>query len=163
MCVIPCSSSARSIALRSVTSPLSSVTRSSSSAVMINSSRLWSDPRSKATTGTCSRTSVRTVQAPMHPSAPVTRNRSSGILVHGYDLRVELQGRAALLVGAVARALDPAERNVHLGAGRLGVHVEHAGVKPVDEVFRRAEIGRIDRGGEAELDGVGPRDRLVER
>ena len=45
--------------------------------VRICSSRRVFVPRSNATTGVPSRTSSRTVHAPMQPRAPVTRNRSS--------------------------------------------------------------------------------------
>ncbi len=62
---------------RSVMSPATMSTLASSSAVMIWRSRRGSPPRSNVVTGTPSRTSARTVHAPMHPSAPVTRNRSS--------------------------------------------------------------------------------------
>ena len=59
-------------------SPVTNVTGASSSGVMIRAqaARVAARGRS-ATTGTPSRTSSRTVHAPMQPSAPVTRNRSS--------------------------------------------------------------------------------------
>src|SRR5690349_15856457 len=69
-------SSSRSMAARSVMSPVSNRTVASSSGVMICWSRRVSVPRSSAMTGTPSRASWRTVHAPMHPRAPVTRNRS---------------------------------------------------------------------------------------
>ena len=57
-------------------SPLTMSTAASSSAVMIWARRRASVPRSNDVTDAPSRTSVRTVQAPMQPIAPVTRNRS---------------------------------------------------------------------------------------
>ena len=73
--------------------------------------------------GAPSSASTLHVQAPRQPSAPVTRNRSatSDVLVDRDDLGVELDRSAALLVRAEARALDPAERDVDVGAGRLRV------------------------------------------
>ena len=58
-------------------SPETNVTPESSSGDMIRASRRGSVPRSNATTGTPSRTSWRTVHAPMQPSAPVTKKRSA--------------------------------------------------------------------------------------
>src|SRR5206468_3620191 len=130
-------SSARSIVSRSVMSPRSVVTDLSCSGLMISSRRRGSEPRSKATTGTRSSTSVRTVHAPMQPSAPVTRKRSlmrpSCVLVDGDDLRVELERGATLLVGPEAGPLDPAERDVHIRAGGLRVHVQDPSLELVDE------------------------------
>src|SRR5438094_664416 len=112
---------------------------------MISSSRSMFALRSYRITGTSSRTSCAHDQAPMHPSAPVIRKRSSLIvrsfadergtgraagerpscvLVDGDDLGVELERGAPLLMGPEARALDPPERNVDIRAGGLRIHVE---------------------------------------
>src|SRR5439155_19367447 len=60
---------------------------------MINSSRSLFVPRSYRITGTSSRTSCAHDQAPMHPSAPVIRKRSSFIVRPLADERAK--GRAA--------------------------------------------------------------------
>ena len=72
------------------------------------------------------------VHAPMQPRAPVTNQRVN-IVVDGHDLGVELHRRAALLVRAVAGALDPAERDVDVCAGGLRVDVQDPGLELVDE------------------------------
>src|SRR3954447_17657118 len=157
-----CSSSARSIAARSVTSPWTKLISRSSSGVMISSRRWWLVPRSKAVTCAPSRTSVLHVQAPMQPHAPVTRKRS-GILVDGHLVGVELQCRASLLVRAEAGPLDAAERNVHVGTGGLRVDVEDARLELVHEPLRRGQSAGEDRRAQAVLDRVRAFDRLVER
>src|SRR5439155_5546711 len=95
---------------------------------MINSSRSLFVPRSYRITGTSSRTSCAHDQAPMHPSAPVIRKRSSFIvrpladerakgraagqrpscvLVDGDDLGVELERGAPCSSGPNPESLVP--------------------------------------------------------
>src|ERR671923_305667 len=88
--VIPWSSSARSTAARSVTSPRTNCTRWSSSGSRTSSSRWRSSPRSNATMSPPSASTVFALQAPMQPSAPVMRKRSD-VLVDSHDLGVELE------------------------------------------------------------------------
>src|SRR5438876_1233192 len=63
---------------------------------------------------------------------------------------------------AEAGRLDAAERDLHLGAGRLGVDVQETGLRLVREPLRRFEVLREDGRGEAELDGVRPAQPFVE-
>ena len=64
-------------------SPTSKWTPASSSSDMIRRSRRASVPRSNAVTSAPSRTSARTVHAPIQPSAPVTRKRSLAVVMRG--------------------------------------------------------------------------------
>ena len=73
----------RSTSDRSVMSPTSKWTPASSSSDMMRRSRRASLPRSNAVTSAPSRTSARTVHAPIQPSAPVTRKRSLAVVMRG--------------------------------------------------------------------------------
>src|SRR5207245_1835915 len=70
--------------------------------------------------------------------------RRHAVLVHPDQLRVELQRRAALLVGAEPPALDASERNVHVGARRLPVDPHDAGLDLPGEASGRDEAGGED-------------------
>ena len=61
-----------------------------------------------------------------------------------------------------AGRLDPPERNVHLGARRLRVDVDQAGLRLMLETRRGAEARGEDRGREPERNGVGAGQRVVE-
>src|SRR5829696_4238398 len=74
---MPCSSSARSTATRSVMSACTRGSAASASSSSSSRSRCSSVDASSATTGMDSSISCRTTQAPMQPLAPVTRKRSA--------------------------------------------------------------------------------------
>src|SRR5215218_6005001 len=74
---MPCSSSARSTATRSVMSACTRGSAASASSSSSSRSRCSSVDASSATTGVDSSISCRTTQAPMQPLAPVTRKRSA--------------------------------------------------------------------------------------
>src|SRR5262249_46534079 len=101
----------------------------------------------------------------MHPSAPVTSQRSAKrrVLIDRHLLGVELERGPALLVRSPAGALDAAERDVDVCAHGLRVHAQDAGLELVRETVYCAEIAGEDRRGQAERNRVRARDRLVER
>src|SRR5437016_16969 len=99
----------------------------------------------------------------MHPSAPVTSQRSSDIPIDRDFFGVELDRRGALLVRAVTGGLRAAERYVHVGPGGLRVDVQDARLELRDAALGRRQTAREYRRGEPEADRIGARDRLVER
>src|SRR4029079_18415315 len=163
--VIPCSSSVAPTVAPSVTSPSTSVTRARSSSESTSRTRASSEPRSNPTGSSPKSSSAFSVQAPRQPRAPVTSVRCSAkrrVLVDGDGLGIELDGSAALLVRPPRRALETAERDVHVRPRRLRVHVDDPGLDLAGEALRLAEVAREDRRGEPEADGVRTLHRLVE-
>src|SRR5205807_7403963 len=97
----------------------------------------------------------------MQPSAPVTSQRSSDISVDRDLFGVELDRRPALLVRAVAGALRPAERHVHVRPGGLRVDVQNPGLELLDAALGGRQTACENRRRETKADGVGALDRII--
>ncbi len=81
--------------------------------------------------------------------------------VHRLDLAELLDASGAGLAEPVAGVLRAAERQRDLGADRRCVDVHDAGVDAVDELQRRVDVARVDRGGQPVLGRVDDVDGLV--
>src|SRR5262245_59576320 len=136
--VIAWSSNACSTAARSVMSPATNVTRANSSSPIISRRRCELPPKSKTTGCWPSRTSVRTTQAPMQPSAPVTRKRSfatiSSSLFQMSENQERSPARAALPLYAIFRG-----SLLCLGRHALGL-TKHLAAALLDRVDDRRTV-----------------------
>src|SRR5215813_11378703 len=74
----------------------------------------------------------------------------------------EVERGLARFAMPVARVLDAAEREVHLGADRARVYVRDAGLEVAHRAEGAVHVLREDRGREAVLDAVRDLDRLVD-
>src|SRR5215510_13741994 len=74
----------------------------------------------------------------------------------------EVERGLTRLAVPVARVLDAAEREVHLGADRAGVDVRDAGLEVAHRAEGAVDVLREDRGREAVLDAIRDLDRLVD-
>src|SRR5579862_4993393 len=109
-------------------------------------------PRAGRTTRACSRSIVDLRALELARIVDIDR----------LPLGEHVERRLPRLAMPVAGVLRPAEREMHLGADRAGVHVRDPSLEVAHRAERAVHVAREDRGREPEFDPVRHGDRLVE-